>query len=401
MIVGSTRKKFLAGNRFLSYSSNSVSMASSVSRQYVGFSKINLRATAGITAMAMAMATTTGRTTSTTLVWKRAFFSSSSSKFSGASGSSTNSSKLLDSFFKYNISIAYQPKDRDSEQKGTFFQQQGKNLGSSLSPTGEDNYVIGFNNLENSIIIGVADGVGGWSELGYDSSYISRELCEKLKKFFEIGNYNGDNKKLLESSFNEILKEEKVQVGGTTICFGTINSKGKLDVTNLGDSWFGVFRPIINAGNNRDIRFNCIFQSKEQTHGFNTPYQLSIIPKSILEASEAQGKRYIQDKPSDAQDYQQFNLQKGDIIMFATDGVTDNVCTDDISNFLTDEFNENKVEDETSLLKINKHFVTKVNKLSRDHKYPSVFAQELSKLTGQAYTGGKYDDITVVMVQVS
>ena len=39
--------------------------------------------------------------------------------------------------------------------------------------------------MENYSVLAVADGVGGWNEVGVDPAKYSRELCQKFFIFFE------------------------------------------------------------------------------------------------------------------------------------------------------------------------------------------------------------------------
>lgn len=286
----------------------------------------------------------------------------------------------------YNTSVAFQPKDRDDLI-------YSKLKDSKNSPTGEDNYFIVSSNSSNEVFAAVADGVGGWADLGYDSTAISRELCNNMafysKKFLkENNNTNMDNsltpKNLLDLSFLKTKKDGKAKVGSTTAVVARFKPDGTLQVSNLGDSWCGVFR------NNK-----LTFETKSQTLNFNTPYQLAIIPEEILKAAKNRNSSYIQYNPSDADDYN-FQLMKDDIVILASDGVTDNIYPDDIELYLKDnEFGLNdNLQDTTQSL------VHKIVKLSRDPKYPSVFAQEYTKVTGNACFGGKEDDITMVMIKV-
>lgn len=83
-------------------------------------------------------------------------------------------------------------------------------------------------------------------------------------------------------------------------------------------------------------------------------------------------------------------------MILATDGVTDNIAIEDLELFLrdnNDQLNEN-------LQKTADELVKKVVKISKDPEFPSVFAQEISRLTGKLYKGGKEDDITMVVVKV-
>lgn len=301
----------------------------------------------------------------------------SSRRFSSSSysASSANSSTGSDIPYKYNISVAFQPKERDENK----FVNQFFKFKKVDSPTGEDNYFIAEKS-KDQIAVGVADGVGGWAELGYDSSAISRELCKALENGYlaaesEEKSYPLD---LLNEAFKKIKKDQIVRVGGTTACLGVFQPDGILRVANLGDSWCGIFR-----------ENKLIAETKVQTHGFNTPYQLAMIPDKLL---KEKNNRFIMDQPLDADEYE-FQVLKNDIVLFATDGVIDNIDIKDIELFLKDN-------ESTNLPELSKNFVKEVNKLSVDENFPSVFSQELSKLTGQFYTGGKEDDITVVFVKV-
>lgn len=254
------------------------------------------------------------------------------------------------------------------------------------SPTGEDNLFVSAQVQDGSIAVGVADGVGGWSEAGYDSSAISRELCSSMRKGFEnTGDATTTPKSLLDNAFKEVLESEKVEIGGTTACLGVFTPDLKLHVANLGDSWCGLFR-----------EYKLVKETNFQTHNFNTPFQLAKIPQHILKKAAMEGRRYIIDESKLADEYT-WNLQKGDVVMFATDGVTDNVVPKDIEIFLKDHLEDKQ---NARLDEVAKKFVSEVVKVSKDANFPSAFAQELSRLTGQKYLGGKEDDITVVLVKV-
>lgn len=288
------------------------------------------------------------------------------------------------SFFEknllYNVAVAFQPKNRTETN---IFRQKQKKSAAELLPTGEDNLFV--TNLERNgyLAVGVADGVGGWSEAGYDSLAISRELCSIIKTLFEASENKSSltPKQLLDDAFAKVLVSPKVEIGGTTACLGILTPEKRLHVANLGDSWCGVFRD-----------HKLIMETEFQTHNFNTPYQLAKIPKQILRQAEIQGKRYIIDSPEMCDQYV-WDLQKDDVVIFATDGVTDNVIPQDMELFLKDQ-------NTRTLEEVSAKFVQEVVKVSKDPNFPSAFAQELSRLTGQRYLGGKEDDITVVMVKV-
>ncbi|CAI4039454.1 hypothetical protein SMKI_08G1210 [Saccharomyces mikatae IFO 1815] len=314
---------------------------------------------------------------------KRTFYSGAKNGYqSNNNHGDAYSSNAQTGPFTYKTAVAFQPKDRDDQ----IYQKLRDSI---RSPTGEDNYFITSNNVRD-IFAGVADGVGGWAEHGYDSSAISRELCKKMDEISTaLAECSSKEpyltpKTILGAAYKKIKDEKVVKVGGTTAIMAHFPPNGKLQVANLGDSWCGVFR---------DSKL--VFQTKFQTVGFNAPYQLSIIPEEMLKEAERRGSKYILNTPADADEYS-FQLKKNDIVILATDGVTDNIAAEDIELFLKD--NSARTKDELQLL--TQDFVKNVVSLSKDPSYPSVFAQEISKLTGKNYSGGKEDDITAVIVRV-
>ncbi|ODQ48805.1 hypothetical protein PICMEDRAFT_48108 [Pichia membranifaciens NRRL Y-2026] len=296
--------------------------------------------------------------------------------------------RFVDSSLQYTVSVAYSPKDRLKNNMSDDDALNAKNV--YESPTGEDNYILAY--TEIGIIIGVLDGVGGWSEQGFDSSAISRELANKVTIFY-LENPSSSPLEILQKSFAAVKEEGTVKVGSTTICFGIIDGRtGKLSALNLGDSWFGIFRKDENS------RYKCTHQSVEQVYYFNAPYQLSIIPDDFLEIAKKRGSKYLMNEPDESEEYS-YELKSGDIIVFTTDGMVDNVFPDDIEIYLNDNASEG-VNLSESLGSLNKILVQQTTVLSLNTNFKSAFSQKLSSLTGQDYIGGKPDDITSVMVYV-
>ncbi len=85
-----------------------------------------------------------------------------------------------------------------------------------------------------------------------------------------------------------------------------------LKTLNLGDSGVMIVRPP-NRDQPRD--YSLIFRSKEQQYRFNHPYQC--------------GTNY---KPPTNADVHVHPVQKGDVVILATDGVLDNLFNEDIIN---------------------------------------------------------------------
>lgn len=116
-------------------------------------------------------------------VAKRYFFSGKGDSSSNGGSSGGQGTDVASGQFSYKTAVAYQPKDRDDPIY--------KRLKSKLnSPTGEDNFFLRMNGA-NDLYAGVADGVGGWAEHGYDSSAISRELCRAMDEFSSLAVHSG------------------------------------------------------------------------------------------------------------------------------------------------------------------------------------------------------------------
>ncbi|RXM96571.1 Vacuolar protein sorting-associated protein 29 [Acipenser ruthenus] len=95
--------------------------------------------------------------------------------------------------------------------------------------------------------------------------------------------------------------------GSSTACIVVLDRRShQLHTANLGDSGFLVVR-----------EGEVVHRSDEQQHYFNTPFQLSIAPP------EAEGA-VLSDSP-EAADSSSFDVQLGDIILTATDGLFDNM----------------------------------------------------------------------------
>lgn len=288
----------------------------------------------------------------------------------------------FDKFINYHVAVAFEPKNR---KVSNIFKQNRTKTPAEILPSGEDNLFVSQQSPDGYFAVGVADGVGGWSDAGYDLSAISRELCHFMKTSFEESGdkCNATPRDILKAAFVDVQASPKVEIGGTTACVGVFTPDKKLKVSNLGDSWCGVFRD-----------FKCIEETDFQTHNFNTPYQLSKIPEQIVRQAEREGRRYISNTADDCDDYE-WQLRTDDIVIFATDGVTDNVIPEDMGRFLLDQIGETQ-----SMETLSSKLVKEVVKVSKDKHFPSAFSQELSRLTGQKYLGGKEDDITIVVVRV-
>ncbi|KAG0336998.1 Protein phosphatase PTC7 [Podila horticola] len=178
------------------------------------------------------------------------------------------------------------------------------------------------------VALGVADGVGGWSEFGVDPALFSWALMEHAEKIARLTdniadirddpeNRVLDAQTILDGAYHKLVESGKVEAGSSTACILSLcKITGTLRASNLGDSSFLLIR---------DKR--CIYESPSQQHFWNCPYQLTIVPPGFRSSkSSKKCGTYVQDLPKDALQ-STHQLEDGDVIVLATDGFWDNVFT--------------------------------------------------------------------------
>ncbi|CAD7923905.1 unnamed protein product [Amoebophrya sp. A120] len=154
--------------------------------------------------------------------------------------------------------------------------------------------------LLTSKIIGVSDGVGGWSRRGVDAGEYSRALLSNVEKVAEKSNLSQPTR-ILRKAYDKC----RHIMGSATVCLVTLQKDDTVIVTNVGDSAAIIVRP-----SERRI----LFKSEEQVHDFNFPKQLGM---------------HSDDMPEHG-DVHSVKVQEGDLILCATDGIFDNLFDEDI-----------------------------------------------------------------------
>lgn len=284
-----------------------------------------------------------------------------------------------------------------------------KRLKKNRPNSGEDSFF--YSRSSKASAMGVADGVGGWSEIGADSSELSQALCDGMKDQFvsRVNSLVPTPEDLISSAYANIIDEDVVKAGGTTACVAVANAvSGVLKTANLGDSGFIVFR----SG-------KIVTQSIPQTHAFNTPYQLAVLPPEIRrrEAMLSQSSgRHIADSPRDA-DLRSFELKHGDLVVLCTDGFSDNISSTEALSIVTEWLLKAKVWHKDPQLGINpcldtlptesgmeiiaSRLVSSAYTAAHDRHRMTPFAKEIQRELKISYSGGKVDDITVVVFYVA
>ncbi|KIW87656.1 uncharacterized protein Z519_11630 [Cladophialophora bantiana CBS 173.52] len=187
--------------------------------------------------------------------------------------------------------------------------------------SGQDAYFVACVGKDpNTIAFAIADGVGGWSEHGIDPADFSHGLCSYMAE--TTLSWSSEErlgpKQLLEIGYNKTISDPAIHAGGTTACVAVTEGDGRMRIANLGDSGF------------LQLRLGAVHHySNPQTHAFNTPYQMSLTPPDILAQAMIFGGLPLNDKP-DRADLADHMLRHGDVLVLATDGVWDNLNSQDI-----------------------------------------------------------------------
>lgn len=232
--------------------------------------------------------------------------------------------------FTYNIAASFIGKDRPYDPSSHVFHfnpynriQPPRHRSKASRPdSGHDAFFVSRVNDSGAVAFGVADGVGGWVDSGVDPADFSHGFCDYMAAA-AWEHQTGKTppltaRSLMQTGYDAACADESLRAGGSTACVAVASPDGGLDVANLGDSGFLQLRlSAVNA------------YSEPQTHAFNTPFQLSIVPPAVAARMKAFGGTQLSDLPRDA-DVTQHRLRHGDVLVLATDGVLDNLFNQDI-----------------------------------------------------------------------
>lgn len=331
--------------------------------------------------------------------------------------------------FSYGITASYTAKDRRYNPVTNIFNFdpdapiiEPRKDKRTRPDSGQDAFFVSRVGKSGDVAFGVADGVGGWTDSGVDPADFSHGLCDYMA--YAAWTYLPDAKSpvlstrgLMQKGYEAIANDETVKAGGSTACIGIAKEDGSLEVANLGDSGFVQLR--LNAVHNH---------SQPQTHAFNTPYQLSIIPQKMMAKNAAFGGEMLHDLPKDAS-VTKHSLRHGDVLVFATDGVWDNLSSQDILRIVSrlmvgarawEPTNEGiRVRERLAVFtatappSAESHGISSLQSylavgITGEAKAASVntkvdgpFAKEVQKYyPGENWRGGKVDDICVVVAVV-
>jgi len=215
--------------------------------------------------------------------------------------------------------------------------------------------------FSNRAAVGVADGVGGWSQYGIDAGEYARQLMSGAKEAVEVHGLL-DPLVVLWHAYRAATS-----LGSSTCLIITLDKQtGMMHTANLGDSGFRIIR-----------KSSIFYRCKCGQHYFNCPYQLG---------------SHSSDLPTDSVRHS-VAVQEGDLIVSGSDGLFDNLFDADILAVLNSCSPDNIAEGARLLAQ-------QTRKAAGDSMRQGPFATE-AIASGIQFQGGKFDDITVVLTRVN
>ncbi|XP_073308172.1 uncharacterized protein [Primulina huaijiensis] len=220
---------------------------------------------------------------------------------------------------------------------------------------GEDAYFV-----TGQTWLGVADGVGQWSFEGTNPGVYAQELiknCEKLAL-----DCNSDSicnpTELLKLSVGETQSP-----GSSTVLLAQLVGQ-VLQVANIGDSGFII------------LRHGSVYKrSSPMLHVFHFPLQIE------------RG-----DDPSNLAEFYRIDLEEEDVIILASDGLLDNLydqeITSEVSKYLAADCKPKEIAEALA---------AKAQEVGKSVTARSPFADNAQAAGYAGYTGGKLDDVTVIV----
>jgi len=240
--------------------------------------------------------------------------------------------------FSYGVAASFVAKNRRHEPREHVFNFSFEDAvmklrhGRLRAESGQDAFFVSRFGDTGGVALGVADGVGGWIESGVDPADFSHAFCAHMAAAADsyrrpAAGASPDAapaadglgaRELMQRGYDAVSRDSSVPAGGSTATVALLKRDGRLEVANLGDSGFMHLRPCaVHAF------------SAPQTHGFNTPFQLSVVPRSAARRMAAFGGAQLSDLPRDAE-VSRHALAHGDVVVLASDGLWDNLFNQDI-----------------------------------------------------------------------
>jgi len=223
----------------------------------------------------------------------------------------------------------------------------------------------------NKNVLSVADGVGGWADVGVDPGLYSKRLCKNIE---ELVKNRWDIYKISTRQLLIDAAERTKEQGSSTVCITILDEQRPLlHTAYIGDSSYLLLRLV--EGN-----LKVLHHSPEQQKEFNFPFQIGSYGD-----------------PPQAAKVTNHQVQHNDIVVVGTDGLFDNLEDKQIVDTIKPFVQANPTIADLGL--VSDMIAELAYKFSLDMKYMSPFAKKAYEAYYD-YQGGKSDDITVVVGQV-
>lgn len=205
----------------------------------------------------------------------------------------------------------------------------------------------------------MADGVGQWSLAGVNMGLYAHELMQNCEKLLKSTSAKVTNVK-------ELLQQSAAMtqsIGSARVLVAHVSSQ-VLHVANIGDSGFVI------------IRNGTIFmKSSPMVHEFSFPYAIGLGDDSV----------------DDVEEYH-IELEDGDVIVTATDGLFDNLYEKEIASIVS-----KAVEAGMYVQELAELLVSKAQEVGKSESARSPFADAAQAAGHPGYSGGKFDHVTVIV----
>jgi protein phosphatase PTC7 len=244
---------------------------------------------------------------------------------------------------------------------------------------------------------------------------------------------------VMDIGYNNLIDEEKIRAGASTACVGVYRRNGQFNAAKYHSPYLPPFpKPadmlIVQPGRLRlrdpPQRQSALLlpttdpriisappapispRADTPNQSFNCPLQLAVVPNH-------RRRQVLTDLPRDSAQTVH-DLQEGDVVIFATDGVWDNLTNQQILRLVSElmlgasaweSHDGSGIKPSSSLPRavseraiheaIAKAVVAAAKSASTNAKVDGPFAKDVQRLfPGEVYRGGKVDDICVVATVV-
>ncbi|KAF4375864.1 probable protein phosphatase 2C 62 [Cannabis sativa] len=219
----------------------------------------------------------------------------------------------------------------------------------------EDAYFVASQNW-----LGLADGVGQWSLEGINDGIYARELMKNCERIVS------DSKGTLVNKPAEVLVKSVAETqlpGSSTILVAYFDGQ-TFHVANIGDSGFII------------IRNGVVFKrASSMVHEFNFPLHIE-----------------SGDNPTDLIEDYEIDLDEGDVIVTATDGLFDNLYEQEIASIVSKSLEASSEPQEIAGL-----LAGRAQEVAQSSTPRTPFADAAKAAGYVGFTGGKLDDVIVIV----